>query len=117
MVAKGHGSPEVAEAYARARALGENLGEPLQVELLLIGLWTSALGRDGPAAAQPLADQALAAAERAGYAPARVWAHHAQAATRYYGATSPAPGSTPPGRSPSTTRRRLPRWRRAFAPG
>src|SRR5205823_866100 len=79
VVTKGAASPEVAEAYARARALSEGRGEPMQLLGLLLVLCGSTLDRAGPAAAQPLADQALAAAERAGLAPAQVFAHLMQA--------------------------------------
>src|SRR5439155_10909405 len=81
---KGFGSPEAADAYARVGALGGGLGEPLQVVGLPMGLCMSALTREGPAAARPLADQALAAAEREGVAPLRVWAQLAQAVTSHH---------------------------------
>ena len=84
MVTQAFASPEAAEALARARVLGAKLGDPVQVVLLLVGLTTSVCTRDGSQAAQPLADQALAAAEQTGRPPLLVLAHHAQALTRFF---------------------------------
>src|SRR6266581_1253238 len=83
-VTQAFASPEAAEAFARARVLSAKLGDPVQVVLLLFGLHRSAITRDGPQAAQPLADQALAAAEQAGRPPLLVVAHHAQAQSRFF---------------------------------
>src|SRR5206468_1642852 len=68
MVTQAFASPEAAQAFARARVLSAKLDDPVQVVLLLYGLFSSVRTRDGPQAAQPLADQALAAAEQAGRA-------------------------------------------------
>jgi tetratricopeptide (TPR) repeat protein len=48
-----------------------------------MGLWSATHNAEGPRAAQPLADQALLVAERAGSPPMRTWAHFAQVVTRY----------------------------------
>src|SRR5262249_50203920 len=71
-------------AFARARVLGANLGDPAQVVLLLFNLMVSALTRDGPQAAQPLADQALVAAEQAGRPSLLVLAHFAPGRPRLF---------------------------------
>src|SRR5436309_2905621 len=83
MVTQAFASPEAAQAFARARVLSAKLDDPVQVVLLLYGLFSSVRTRDGPQAAQPLADQALAAAEQAGRPPLLVVAHHAQAQNRF----------------------------------
>ena len=84
LVVKGYGSATAAEALERARALGEGLGNPMQVVMLLGGLWVTAMIREGPLAGQPLADQALAVAEQSGIVPAQVWPHFQQLLTRFY---------------------------------
>jgi tetratricopeptide (TPR) repeat protein len=81
---KGWAAPEAAAAYARATELGERIADPVRLVLLLIGRWTGICTAAGPLAAQVLADQALAASERSGFDPCRVWAHFAQAATNFY---------------------------------
>jgi class 3 adenylate cyclase/tetratricopeptide (TPR) repeat protein len=84
MVTKGYGLPEIVEAFARARVLSAKLGEPAEVVVILQGLTVSVMCRDGPQAAQPLADQALAAAEQANRPSLQVLAHFTQALTRFY---------------------------------
>jgi class 3 adenylate cyclase len=83
VVAKGYASPEVATAFARARALSKRMAEPAGL-LLLLGLWASSVTREGPAAARRYADEVLAAAESAGLSAFDVWAYMAQATTRFY---------------------------------
>ena len=73
----------MADAYARARALGDSIADPMRLIPVLLGLWASAISREGPTAAQPLADQMLAVAERTASEPALLWAHIAQGNTRY----------------------------------
>jgi class 3 adenylate cyclase len=86
LMAKGYGSPAAAEAYARAQMLGERLGQPAQVAMLLLGQWASTMSRDGAGAARPLAVQMLTTVERAGLAPFRAWAHFAAGLTSYHAA-------------------------------
>jgi tetratricopeptide (TPR) repeat protein len=83
MLTRGYSAPEVEQAYRRAQVLSEGLGDPSQVVTLLMGLWLSAYGRRGPAAAQPLADQVLTAVERAGLDELTVWPCLAQGMTRF----------------------------------
>jgi len=84
LVAKGYSAPEAAAALARARELGERMADPGPVSALLMGLWSATLNSEGPRAAQPLADQVLLVAERAGSRPIRTWAHFAQLANRFH---------------------------------
>ena len=84
IVVQGYGSSAAAEALERAHALGEGLGNPIQVVLLIGGLWVTAIIQKGPLAGQPLADQALAAAERSGIVPAQVWPHFQQQQQHFY---------------------------------
>jgi class 3 adenylate cyclase/predicted ATPase len=79
---KGYGSPEVAEAYDRARELGERIEDAAQLVPVLLGLWVSAFVHAELDAAQELADEMLRVAERDGTPVSLVWAHFAQGATR-----------------------------------
>jgi tetratricopeptide (TPR) repeat protein len=79
---KGYGSPEVAEAYGRARELGERMDDAAQVVLVLVGLWASAFIHAELDAAQELADEMLRVAERDGTPASLAWARFAQGATR-----------------------------------
>ena len=89
MMTQAFASPEVAEALARARVLGAKLRDPGQVVLLLCSLTASAIYRDGPGAAQALADQALAVAEQAGRSSLLVLAHNAQGMNRFFAGDLP----------------------------
>ena len=77
-------APETAAAWERARVLGERVTDSTQGVFLLMGLWGPALTSEGPAAAWPLAEQVLAAAERAALQPLEAWAHFAQFVTRHH---------------------------------
>jgi len=84
LMTRGYSSTEATEAYARARALGKRLDDPAQLLLVLFGLFVLALTRGEILAAQALADELFAVAERDGRRAARVWAHYAQGVARYY---------------------------------
>jgi class 3 adenylate cyclase/tetratricopeptide (TPR) repeat protein len=84
MATKGYAAKEVQEAYKRARELGEQLGDPAQLLFALMGVWVSNLTRNELAAAQAVADQILAAAERDGGPALMVWGHHAIGVTCYH---------------------------------
>jgi class 3 adenylate cyclase len=84
VITKGYSSPEATGANARARALEENIQDPGQSSLILVSLSIAALSSEGPTAARPLADQALAAAERGRSHLGLVWSHLAQGSTRYH---------------------------------
>jgi class 3 adenylate cyclase/predicted ATPase len=64
MAAKGQGAPEVGQAYARARELCQEAGEPLQLFPVLWGLWRFRSIRAEHRAARQLAEECLALAER-----------------------------------------------------
>ena len=81
---KGWGSPEAAQAFARARQLGEQLGDAQQLVYVLLGLWAAPVTRGELRAAQELADQLLQVAERDNSPATLVWAHFAQGTVRYY---------------------------------
>ena len=77
MAAKGYGSPEVGEAYARARELCQQVGETSQLLPVLYGLWAFYLVRAEHQRACELGGQFLRLAQSSGD-PALVVAHRAQ---------------------------------------
>lgn len=81
---KGYGAPEVAQAYSRARVLGESIGDPTRLLFVMLGHWLSAFTRGELRAAQALADQLLDAAGRGGSPPLRVWGNYTGGVTRYH---------------------------------
>ena len=84
MLTQAFASPEVVEALARARVLSATFGDPRQVAVLLGSLTVSAMYRDGPEAGRPLADEALAAAERTGRPSLLLFAHTLQGMGRLF---------------------------------
>ncbi|MGH6895080.1 MAG: AAA family ATPase [Geminicoccaceae bacterium] len=64
MAAKGQGAPEVGHAYARARELCQEVGEPVQLFPVLWGLWRFRSIRAEHQAARQLAEECLGLAER-----------------------------------------------------
>src|SRR5881409_1748766 len=84
LATKGYGSPEAAQAFARARALGEQLGDTAQLLHVLLGLWTSNIARGELQAVQVLSDEILRLAESNGGPAALVWGHLAAGMTRYF---------------------------------
>jgi predicted ATPase/class 3 adenylate cyclase len=75
---KGFGAAEVGTTYARARALGEQVGEPIELFQALWGLWLhSAGGRGGYEAARRIAEELLALSTRLGDPALLLEAHHA----------------------------------------
>ncbi|MBV8140222.1 MAG: AAA family ATPase [Deltaproteobacteria bacterium] len=80
----GYAAPETLEAYAKARALGERIGNPTQLLFVLAGLHISSMTRGEKGLGQPLADELQRLATRDGGVLAIVWAHTAQTMTRFY---------------------------------
>jgi class 3 adenylate cyclase len=80
---KGYASPEKDRPLARVRELASRVDRTSELNLHVIMLWVAVINRDGPLIAQPLADEALAAAEGAGPWP-QMWAHFTQATTSFY---------------------------------
>jgi predicted ATPase len=63
---KGHGAPEVAATYNRARELGEAIGDPRRLSRVLAGLSAHYTARGPYTTAYEMAEQALVLAERCG---------------------------------------------------
>jgi len=75
---KGFGAPDVGRTYSRARELGEQIGEPIELFQALWGLWLhTSSGRGGYEAARRIAEELLALAKRLGDRALLLEAHHA----------------------------------------
>jgi tetratricopeptide (TPR) repeat protein len=81
---KGYSAPEPLAAFARARELSVQLGEPPRPTFVLLGLWAFALTNADRHAARSLADQILAFAELDGGTSGLTWGYYVQGATRRY---------------------------------
>jgi DNA-binding winged helix-turn-helix (wHTH) protein/predicted ATPase len=79
----GFGVPEVLEAYTRAEALCDRLGERADLFPALWGQWMFRLGRSDLAASRELCARLLALAERVGSVDLKLQAHHAMWATAF----------------------------------
>jgi predicted ATPase len=84
MATKGYAAPEVETAYARARALCQQVGETPQLMSVLGGLWVFYLVRGNLQTAQGLAEQALRLAQREQDPALRVGAHYALGQTLFF---------------------------------
>jgi predicted ATPase/class 3 adenylate cyclase len=76
MASRGYAAPEVGDAYVRARALCERLGEAEQLFTVLRGLWGFRIVRAELRTAHELGERCLAMAERATNPAAVIWAHY-----------------------------------------
>jgi DNA-binding winged helix-turn-helix (wHTH) protein len=81
MATRGFGAPEVLDAYARAEALCERLGERADIFPALWGQWLLRWGRSEVDAAWRLCERLLAMAQKSGDVGLRLQAHHAAWAT------------------------------------
>src|SRR5438128_7735769 len=81
---KGYASPEAAQAFARARALGEQLGDTAQLLHVLVGLFMSSFIRGELQTTRVLADEMLRLAESNGESAALVWGHFAAGTTCFF---------------------------------
>jgi DNA-binding winged helix-turn-helix (wHTH) protein/predicted ATPase len=81
--ARGFGAPEVFEAYTRAEALCERLGERADLFPALWGQWMFRLGRSELAASRDLCGRLLALADKSGNVDLKLQAHHAMWATAF----------------------------------
>ena len=79
----GFGAPEVLEAYTRAEALCDRLGERADLFPALWGQWMFRWGRCDVAAAQELCARLLALAEKSGSVDLKLQAYHAMWATAF----------------------------------
>lgn len=77
MATKSYGAPEVAQAYLRARELGQEVGEAPQLFTATWGLWLHHQHRAQLTRARALADEVLALAEQQADTAVRLQAHHA----------------------------------------
>jgi predicted ATPase/DNA-binding winged helix-turn-helix (wHTH) protein len=80
---RGFGAPEVLEAYSRAEALCERLGERADIFPALWGQWMFRWGRSEVDVAWRLCERLLALAERSGDVGLMLQAHHASWATSF----------------------------------
>lgn len=83
MATRGFGAPEVLEAYSRAEALCDRLGERADIFPALWGQWLFRWGRSELDAAWRLCERLLALAARSGDAGLKLQAHHASWATSF----------------------------------
>jgi len=81
IAAKGHGAPEVEEAFIQARELCGQIGETPQIVPVLIGMSTFYFARSEPQTARTLAEQSLRLAKRVQDPCMRVMAHNMLGAT------------------------------------
>jgi predicted ATPase len=80
---RGFGAPEVLEAYSRAEALCECLGESADIFPALWGQWMYRWGRSEVDVAWRLCERLLGLAEKSGEAGLKLQAHHASWATSF----------------------------------
>lgn len=92
---KGYGVPEVEQAYTRAHALCQAVGDAPQLFPVLSGLARFYVVRAELETARKLGEQLLHLAERAGESALRVGAGQTGSRRRGVGATSPGVGRTP----------------------
>jgi DNA-binding winged helix-turn-helix (wHTH) protein/predicted ATPase len=83
MATRGFGAPEVLEAYSRAEALCEHLGESADIFPALWGQWLFRWGRSEVDVAWQLCERLLTLAEKSGHAGLKLQAHHAAWATAF----------------------------------
>jgi predicted ATPase/DNA-binding winged helix-turn-helix (wHTH) protein len=83
MATRGFGASEVLDAYSRAEALCERLGERADIFPALWGQWLFRWGRSEVGAAWRLCERLLALAEKSGDAGLKLQAHHAAWATSF----------------------------------
>ena len=83
MAMRGFGAPEVLEAYTRAEALCDRLGERADLFPALWGQWMFRAGRSEIDASRRLCARLLALAEKFGDAGLKLQAHHAMWATSF----------------------------------
>ena len=84
MATKGPAAPEVDQTYARARALGAQVGETAQLFSTLRGLWRFYLNRGTLQTARELGEQLFGLAQRAGAPTSLPEAHAALGTTLFY---------------------------------
>ena len=83
IASRGFGAPEVLDAYSKAEALCERLGERADLFPAIWGQWMFRTGRSETDAAQRLCQRLLTLAEKFGDAGLKIQAHHATWATSF----------------------------------
>ena len=83
MATRGFGASEVLDAYSKAEALCERLGERADIFPALWGQWLFRWGRSEVDAAWRLCERLLALAEKSGDVGLKLQAHHASWATSF----------------------------------
>ena len=83
MATRGFGASEVLDAYSKAEALCERLGERADIFPALWGQWLFRWGRSEVDAAWELCERLLALAEKSGDVGLKLQAHHASWATSF----------------------------------
>ena len=83
MATRGWSSPEAAEAYSRARSLGDQLGDTERLFPASFGLWLFYLGRGPLTVAQEIARDMIAAAHRSGAPDLLLQSSHASWTTAF----------------------------------
>ncbi len=84
MATRGYADAETGAAYQRAMALGERLGDPMQVVLALTGVAAQPLLRGELDTAQAVAEQVLATSQRDGKSRTQVWGYYIDGVVRYH---------------------------------
>ncbi|HEV8718957.1 MAG TPA: adenylate/guanylate cyclase domain-containing protein [Candidatus Binatia bacterium] len=84
MAVKGYAAPEVEQAYSRARALCQQMGETSQIFTVLRGLWTFYVVRAELRTARELGEQLLQLAQNAQDPALLLEAQHPLGETLYY---------------------------------
>jgi DNA-binding winged helix-turn-helix (wHTH) protein/predicted ATPase len=84
LMTRGYGSPEVEQAYARAHALCERVGDSSQLFFVLAGLRVNHLFQEGLQSSRELAEKLLGLAARSGDAGQLALAHLALGTTLYW---------------------------------
>ena len=82
--ARGYGARELGEAYTRARELGEKVGDPHQLFLVLYGLWGHNLVRSELRTSQKLAEECLTLAHEVAVPAFLMEAHRMTDETAFY---------------------------------
>jgi class 3 adenylate cyclase/predicted ATPase len=84
MAARGYGSPEVGQAYNRARELCSQVGETPELFSVLWGMWMFYLGQGDHATSREFGEQCLSLAQRLNDVELLQEAHLALSATLFY---------------------------------
>jgi class 3 adenylate cyclase/tetratricopeptide (TPR) repeat protein len=82
-VTKGFGAPEAMKIYTRAREISEQLGDSLQFQIILLGLWGAMNSQSQINASRELSNELTRLAERDQNSMMLTWAYETQAIQAY----------------------------------